>query len=1089
MYTATSIDVFIAAYAGCLGGMRSGRNVSQNTNPAHYVHLCDVALAFAESFDTEYASILPNDLQLAEIEAICSEQMNGRQPGGAGPTTAAFWTKPVLAIIALLSESDSVVAANVTNPIPFPSPPAGIPVIQIATVSGVADSLKSTTPATGIVAMIDGYYAKGDDGGGPFYWDTTSTATDDGGSVINPTGHVGAGRWIRIISGNRYSVRWWGAKGNGSYTTASINVGSSVATIAGLTSADIGKGIMIAGAGPSNGNPTPSRTSLTATITNVAGTNVTISTPALATVAGASTFIAANDTTALQACAAFVTSSLKSVAGSGVGILGSGGVYATLGMWFDCGLYYVTDAIACQGSFYGDRNAAIIQGDRTKNILELTGGGQTVENLAFGGGFMQIALQQSPLVNAVITVNNCTFRYPYAPAIRQDTNAGIGYDRGAAYELRVSGCTFEGQCFYFGELDQCSFRDCFLGLITTIGGVPPIIVDDGALPLGLFNAGDRLTLQDVAMAPAVDGDFEIPWIRLMGASNLTCTNVRFGGEAALPGIRVQNVTYLGQPLNYDAGGLNSTPYISMIDCAFDSFASTNWLEIFDEFPAVIDVRMSSVSTTSGPDGQLAIVASWGVWVASTVDMATIANRNKQALILHFDGVPFYSAFRFRQSANRKSSIGTDLWPFLRNYVDSEPDPYANQLYPLDAAPKNNVYVPNVYDIQQCDAAGSNAAHITTGATDYSSGYALTTLLTDGTGTQANRFLTKVLGTVANGPWGAGFAAGEYVFSCYVKANWSGRILLGRNGDGGTVAQKVACVRQTLQAGVWERLSFTFYHDGTGNDFIMSISDWPDTGTLLFGLMMVHPGTVPAPYVFPKGSATAAAAVVLPADSATGNTGLEWVGRSAYVRAADPVAGVYLKGDKIVYPEPAPLGYIGAVCTTAGGAGTFVFSKYGFIGTVDCYQSGGNTLIVNAGATLYSISAAGTWTPNGVNTDFVGAGNMRFRTSTGFCFLDAPNPQMRVYGSEGTSFIYLDANKIQLALPAGKQCFLDVPDIYLRGTGGANERIHTDGTGIGFFGSAPIAKPTITGSRAGNAALADLLTKLASYGLIVDSTTA
>lgn len=45
------------------------------------------------------------------------------------------------------------------------------------------------------------------------------------------------------------------------------------------------------------------------------------------------------------------------------------------------------------------------------------------------------------------------------------------------------------------------------------------------------------------------------------------------------------------------------------------------------------------------------------------------------------------------------------------------------------------------------------------------------------------------------------------------------------------------------------------------------------------------------------------------------------------------------------------------------------------------------------------------------------------------------------------------------------------------------------SGVGFHGSNPKAKPTITGSRGGNAALASLLTQLASYGLITDSTTA
>ncbi len=42
--------------------------------------------------------------------------------------------------------------------------------------------------------------------------------------------------------------------------------------------------------------------------------------------------------------------------------------------------------------------------------------------------------------------------------------------------------------------------------------------------------------------------------------------------------------------------------------------------------------------------------------------------------------------------------------------------------------------------------------------------------------------------------------------------------------------------------------------------------------------------------------------------------------------------------------------------------------------------------------------------------------------------------------------------------------------------------------IGFHGAAPIAQQTVTGSRAGNAALTSLLTKLANLGLITDSST-
>jgi hypothetical protein len=58
---------------------------------------------------------------------------------------------------------------------------------------------------------------------------------------------------------------------------------------------------------------------------------------------------------------------------------------------------------------------------------------------------------------------------------------------------------------------------------------------------------------------------------------------------------------------------------------------------------------------------------------------------------------------------------------------------------------------------------------------------------------------------------------------------------------------------------------------------------------------------------------------------------------------------------------------------------------------------------------------------------------------------------------------------------------------LRGDGTA--RLSVNDTGVGFFTTAPVAQQNITGSRGGNAALADLLTKLASTGLITDGTSA
>jgi hypothetical protein len=53
----------------------------------------------------------------------------------------------------------------------------------------------------------------------------------------------------------------------------------------------------------------------------------------------------------------------------------------------------------------------------------------------------------------------------------------------------------------------------------------------------------------------------------------------------------------------------------------------------------------------------------------------------------------------------------------------------------------------------------------------------------------------------------------------------------------------------------------------------------------------------------------------------------------------------------------------------------------------------------------------------------------------------------------------------------------------------NIRFDGGGSKIGFYGAVPVVKPSVTGSRGGNAALASMLTSLASEGLLTDSSTA
>lgn len=68
---------------------------------------------------------------------------------------------------------------------------------QVKTYAELRTLAPSSTLADSMVGVM-GIAATGDGGQGTFQWSNTSTATDDNGSVILPTGHTGAGRWLRI---------------------------------------------------------------------------------------------------------------------------------------------------------------------------------------------------------------------------------------------------------------------------------------------------------------------------------------------------------------------------------------------------------------------------------------------------------------------------------------------------------------------------------------------------------------------------------------------------------------------------------------------------------------------------------------------------------------------------------------------------------------------------------------------------------------------------------------------------------------------------------------------------------------------------
>jgi hypothetical protein len=131
-------------------------------------------------------------------------------PENGGTSIALFFDESVVYKIVRKDSAGSAIAPTIG---PY-YPNGGSPLAIDAVASTATDSLYDYTgTSNGDQASVAGYYVPGDGGGGMFYWNSTSTAADDAGVTILPTGHVGAGRWKRIYSG-AVNVKWFGAKGD-----------------------------------------------------------------------------------------------------------------------------------------------------------------------------------------------------------------------------------------------------------------------------------------------------------------------------------------------------------------------------------------------------------------------------------------------------------------------------------------------------------------------------------------------------------------------------------------------------------------------------------------------------------------------------------------------------------------------------------------------------------------------------------------------------------------------------------------------------------------------------------------------------------
>jgi hypothetical protein len=115
----------------------------------------------------------------------------------------------------VLKDSDDVVQWTVDNvsELDVAADDSEVVVGSGVFVENISDLRALAMPEEATVVTTQGYYDAGDGGGNTFNWVETANDADNGGTIINPTGNLAAGRWI--TQSRTINARQFGARGNG----------------------------------------------------------------------------------------------------------------------------------------------------------------------------------------------------------------------------------------------------------------------------------------------------------------------------------------------------------------------------------------------------------------------------------------------------------------------------------------------------------------------------------------------------------------------------------------------------------------------------------------------------------------------------------------------------------------------------------------------------------------------------------------------------------------------------------------------------------------------------------------------------------
>lgn len=393
-----------------------------------------------------------------------------------------------------------------------------------------------------------------------------------------------------------------------------------------------------------------------------------------------------------------------------------------------------------------------------------------------------------------------------------------------------------------------------------------------------------------------------------GAGNVRMSHIFAGDATQVCLFRQRAGTLYGIAMPHDAGDIS----LDLDDVASGWGIDGYWYECHSVLPGRISVDEHLTYSTYGN--------SWGVWLASTIDLAAevydrdparFSGATDPGLGFIFRGTGHtVDTFRFCQStlADNESQMPTSFVDVTRWFV-----PFY-RISPFDESltktyishNQNNLFSPGVIDGHDMPYRSfSSAAEIWVDDTLLGRPIGGWTILAQ------NAWFS-----VYSADWGVGLPSGVYTFSFYTRVSKPVSFRLGvqfASPRGGTTYSTLGSRLIDPYTG-YQRIAFSFYWPGGATPWRLGIFAYNlELNTDLYlGLFAVHKGHFPAPYTAPvDNAASPTTQITLPRVF------------GEYRNTAAPTAGTYVAGDVVWNATPTSGAPLGWVCVSSGTPGTWL----------------------------------------------------------------------------------------------------------------------------------------------------------------------